>query len=779
LFPNPLTSFVGREEEIETVRQLLATTRLLTLTGPGGVGKTRLAIQAAPAALVDFEDGGCWVDLASLTDSTLVANAIAKSLGVQESLTPPLIDTITTSLHSRQMLLVLDNCEHLITSSAELVEHLLSKCPRLKILATSREELRVYGETTWHVPSLPFPETQILPPVQNLKDYASIKLFIERATVVRSGFAASDRNALAIATICQKLDGIPLAIELAAARIKLMSAEEIARHLVDRFSLLTDGSRTALPRQQTLRATIDWSYDLLAEPESLVFRRLSVFAASFTLEAAGEVACSEAQLPEAANILDRLAQLVSKSLVNVEKEKPGPAGDTRYRMLETIREYAREQLVKASEFEAVNARFLAYYLALAETARPNLLNQNQAEWLDRLEIEHDNIIAAIDWSLESKVMEGAELAWLLDRFWNLRGYIDEGEKWSARILARQGYPDILRAKLLLLSGHFARLQGKYELASAFGETGLAFFKKEDNFQGIAEAKVLLGIILVHEGKREEGLSLLGESLEVFRSVGDEWKTGRNLLFISDTYNRMGKNDLAATLCQECLSIFQKLGDPWGIAFAFGIAGEIARQQGRFREARDYFRKNLILHWQRGQIGEIPYPMETLAIIAISESDFLQGVRLWGAAQAHRVKTNNPLPTAYQSDYQKYLSVARDHLGETLFTTTIGEGWNFTLEEAIAFAVQDSQTEAEMPPIPRAVPGSVHPAGEVRVAYGLTKREIDVLRLVATGMTDAQVSERLFISPRTVNKHLQSIYGKLQVNSRTAAAHLALELQLLI
>ncbi len=756
---------MGRQKEVEAVGRLLSATRLLTLLGLGGVGKTRLAIEAANAAASKFRNGVCWVDFASLIDPLLIPQTIAKALELYLAPKQAPLETVEKYLVSKQLLLVLDNCEHLIAACAELAEHLLSVCPKLQVFATSREELGIFGETTWHVPSLPFPDSQSLPPIPALMEYPSIRLFIERAAAASPGYSISEINYQPIALICQKLDGIPLAIELAAARIKLLSAKEIVDRLTDRFDILTGGSRNALPRQQTLRATLDWSYELLTESEQRLFRCLSVFADCFSLEAAEQVARSNLSISERSNFLDLLVQLVNKSLIEVEIAAPLSESGTRYHMLETIREYASEMLATSGETVAVHKAYLNYYLGFVGEAEPKLYNQEQSAASDQLEAEYDNLRAAIEWSLENKDVEvAAQLVMHLSRFWQLRGYFSEAAMWLDRILALPDTADHTQAKLLITRGHIAEAQGAYEQAAVLVEDSLAIFRTQGDISGIARGTAIMGIIRVLQGEREQGIKLLEDSLKTFQETGDEWQSARALLYIADSYNRMGDNKKAALSCQECLVLFKKLGDPWGITFASGIAGEIARHLGDLQQAKEYFRNNLVFHWQHSMIGEIPYTLETLSLIAISEKDYVRAVRLWGAAEVLREKADAPLPPAYQSDYQKYLTLAHEKLGEKAYSAALQQGRDLTPTDVIELATHDNLIQLET---------SSAPENEPFAEYHLTKREIEILRLVATGMTDAQVAEQLILSPRTISKHLESIYSKLNVNSRTAATHFAL------
>lgn len=764
-FPIPLTSLVGREKEVEEIGRLLSTTRLLTLLGPGGVGKTRLANEAANAAASKFTNGVCWVDLASLIDPLLIPQTIAKALELYLAPNQAPLETVESYLQSKQLLLVLDNCEHLIAACAELVEHLLSVCPKLQVLTANREALGIFGEVTWHVPSLPFPDLQPLPPMQSLLEYPSIRLFLERAAAVSPGYSLSELNSQPIAVICQKLDGMPLAIELAAARIKLLSAKEIAARLDDRFELLTGGSRNALPRQQTLRATLDWSYELLTESEQRLFRCLSVFADCFSLDSAEQIAHSNFLNLERSDFLNILESLVNKSLIVVESELAASEAGTRYHLQETIREYAHEKLVTAGEADSVHAAYMIYYLRFVNQGEPKLYNQEQNAWSDQIEVEYDNLRAAIEWSLDKKDIEvAAQLVMYLGRFWQLRGYYCEAAMWLDRILALHDTEDYIQAKLLLTRGHIAQAQGEYGQAAAFVEAGLAILRIHAAMSGIALGEVIMGIIRVLQGEREQGIKLLERSLKTFQETGEEWQAARALLYISDSYNRMGNNKKAALLCQECLALFKKLGDPWGIAFAYGIAGEIARQQSDLQQAKEYFRNNVVFHLQHGMKGDIPYPLETLSLIAISEKRYERAICLWGAAEVFREQANAPLPPAYKSDYQKYLTLAHEKLGEKAYIAALQQGRGLAPADVIDLATHDDIVLPEMPST----------NGEELIAeFHLTKREVEILRLVSTGMTDAQVAEQLFLSPRTISKHLESIYSKLQVNSRTAATRFAL------
>jgi predicted ATPase/DNA-binding SARP family transcriptional activator len=429
--PTPLTSFVGREQEIAHLKALLSNTRLLTVTGAGGSGKTRLAIQVAKELIQNFQEGVWWVDLAPLIDPSHVPQAMAQVLGVRESPYTTLSETLLNFLRPKELLLVLDNCEHLVTRCAELAAEILSNCPKVQIMATSREALRIDGETVWQVPTLSLPPLR-LPPGDALTVYEAIRLFVERAVAVNGKFSLNAENAPAVAEICRRLDGIPLAIELAAARIKVLAPERIAARLDNRFDLLTVGSRVALPRHQTLRLTFDWSHELLTEAERVLFRRLSVFVGGFNLEAAEEV-CADEKI-EAPRVLELVSHLVDKSLITAEPQQ----GERRFRLLETGREYAREKLGESGEAGRLRKRHFNFFLRLAEEAEPKLTSAERLSWLERLESEHDNLRAALEWSQDQAGRREAmlRLAGSLYWFWHFGGHVAEGRRGLERVLAR-------------------------------------------------------------------------------------------------------------------------------------------------------------------------------------------------------------------------------------------------------------------------------------------------------------------------------------------------------
>src|SRR6516162_8486227 len=472
--PMQLTSFVGREREIAETRRLLETTRLLTLTGPGGCGKTRLALRVAADSLEQFPDGVWLVELASLADPAFVPHTVAAALDVPEQPSRPVTDTLADYLRTKKLLLLVDNCEHLHAACQSLIDHLLRECAAVRILATSRVALGVEGESTYRVPSLRLPDSPHSLPAAQLAEYDAIRLFVDRAALAQSGFTLTERTAPAIAQICRRLDGMPLAIEFAAARVRMLSPDQIAARLDDRFRLLTAARRQILPRQQTLRATMDWSYDLLSEPEQALLRRLSVFAGGWPFEAAEAVCAGDGVAAPA--ILDLLTQLVDKSLVIAETH----GGEARYRLLETVRQYGAEKLQGAGEAAEVRRRHRDWFVALAEQAEPELRGMRQRLWSDRLEMEHDNLRAAYEWTMTEPEgrREGLRLATALFSFWRSIGYWSEGHEWLEQGLLSSGdVAPSIRAKALANAALFAWRARKDERAIALAEEGLAVCKE--------------------------------------------------------------------------------------------------------------------------------------------------------------------------------------------------------------------------------------------------------------------------------------------------------------
>jgi predicted ATPase/class 3 adenylate cyclase len=613
--PVQLTSFVGREKEMAAIKQLITENRLTTLTGPGGTGKTRLSLRVASDLLDSFINGVWFVELAPLADPALVTQTVMTTLGLREENGRPLLDTLTDYLRVKTALLILDNCEHLVDASAQLAQTLLQACPNVRLLVSSREALGIAGESTYRVPSLSTPDAHLPQSAETVIQCEAARLFIDRAKVVLPTFAITNENAPAIAQVCSRLDGIPLALELAAARVTMLSVEQIAARLDDCFRLLTGGSRTALPRQQTLRALIDWSYDLLSEPERALLRRLSVFAGGWTLEAA-EIVC---QGINDYDVFDLLTQLVNKSLVMFDAEQ----ATARYRMLETIRQYAREKLSQTDEGMHIRDRHLEYFLGLAERAEPELSGPRVAEWLLWLEAELDNIRTALEWSLNRDAQVGLRLAGALMNYWQARNNMHEGIDWLSQLLRQPAASarNAARARALTSLASLYEAQIESLKAEPFAQEGLAIYRELDDRYGIASALFVLGNALCGHDDYVAGRPLVFESLALYRTLGD--KSG-----ITEVLNLLGNfaDDQdpvrARTYLEESLELARELGDTAGVADRLGNLGRIAYRDGDFSAARAWLTESLTIHRSLG-ISDVSFVVEALGELGLREGNYEQ------------------------------------------------------------------------------------------------------------------------------------------------------------
>ena len=763
--PVELTSFVGREREISEVKGLTSKTRLLTLHGPGGCGKTRLALKVVSDLLEEFEDGTWWVELASLSDPELVPQAVASTLGVREAQERPLTETLSDHLRSEKMLLVLDNCEHLVEGCAALAEALLRTCPQVRILATSREALGVAGESTWLVPSLALPEPKQQLPIEELTRYEAIRLFVERAKAVVSTFELTEQNAPAVARLCQGLDGMPLAIELAAARVRVLSVEQIASRLDGSFGLLTSGSRSVLPRQATLRATIDWSHELLSQKERVLFRRLSVFAGGFTLEAAEEVCAGEGLKP--GEVLDLLTHLVDKSLVLVSEQQ---GGEAHYRLLETVRQYGREKLEESGEEPAIERHHAGFFLELAEQVEPKINSKDRRLWLERLEVEHDNFRAALAWSREEEAggETGLRLAGALVWFWFHREYWSEWRGWLDGALATQesaGRParTAARAKALSGGGFLAWMQGDQVAARAQLEESVALWREVEDKQGLAQALRFLSGSFESQGNYAVARPLAEESVELFRQGDDKFGLGITLSRLGITALAQGDDAAARAALEEGVAICREIEDDWALALALRNLGIGAIRQGDYELAVARLSESLVVLRDPGN----PLYMQNLELLAAAVSmhgEHGRAAWMFGAAEALREAVGAFVLPLYRAEYDRGVAAARAGLDEEALAKAWAEGRAMTPEQAVEYALSKED-------LPRSRSTMSYPAG-------LSAREAEVLELVAKGLTNAQIAKELFISPRTVDRHLNSIYRKVGISSRAAATRFAAEHNLL-
>lgn len=586
--PTQLTSFIGREKEIEAITRTLANSRLLTLTGSGGTGKTRLSLQAAAGMLDQFKDGVWFIELAPISNPALVPNTIADVLHVTEEPGRLMQASLLDWLKDKEILLIVDNCEHLIDACAQLVDSILHASPKTRILASSREALSVAGEVAYRVPSLPLPEHN----VQQIEVYASVQLFIKRSAQANSDFKLTDENKDVVAQICQRLDGIPLAIELAAARLKVLSVEQIAERLDDRFRLLTGGSRTALPRQQTLRALIDWSYQLLNEQERVLFRRLAVFVGGWTLEGAESV-CGE-ERGGSFDVLDLLSHLVDKSLVIVER-----VGDeVRYRRLETIRQYAREKLFETDESARLRDKHLEYFMRFAERSEKKLQGRGQKKELTRLEHDHDNLRAALEWSIKARPEFGLRLAAALREFWDTHGHLTEARKWLDTLLnATQSMPpDSTRVRALVAAMGFAARQTDLEGWLSNVDRELTLANELNDKWGILQGLTARGLYKEYiEGDFENAEPLYIECVKLARELGDKLLIGQSLGPLASCALKRSEYSRAEDLFRESLAFFREVENGKEIAGALGNLAEVAFTRREYESARISAEESLALY----------------------------------------------------------------------------------------------------------------------------------------------------------------------------------------
>ena len=681
--PAPMTSFLGREEELAELGRLLEEVRLLTITGPGGAGKTRLAVELALRAMSDHPDGVWLVDLAAVRDPTLVAHAVARAAGAREERGRPILDTLRALLEPRRVLLVVDNCEHLVEAAAGTVAELLAACPGLRVIATSREPLGVPGETMWTVPSLSLPPTDAAAPA-DLFGSEAVRLLVERGRAASPGFAVTHENAAAVAQICLRLDGLPLAIELAAARLRALPPDEVARRLDDRFRLLTGGSRGALPRHQTLLAAMEWSHDLLSEPERVLLRRLSAFAGGFGLDAAESV-CSDDAGPkdtlERRDVLDLLAHLVDRSLVVAEERD----GEARYRMLETVRQFALQKLDEAGEERSLRDRHLSVCLELARRARPELTGARQTWWLHRLEADQDNLRAALQWGLGREEAGGAELAVSLWRFWYARGELTEGRRWLEATLAIPDLDPRLRAEALTGAASLVNDLGDTAAARSLSERSLELWGELGDREGIARALNNTANALWDEGDFGGSRSLLEESLRIRRELGDTRGVALGLNNLGNA--AWGQGDIAGArgFYRESLELSREVEDPRGVGFALSNLADLEWEAGAPAAARALYVESLRVRLEVGDKVGMTYCLIGLAAVASSEGDHERAAALFGAAEALRTRIGAWLSPAEEALWAPPRDRAREALGEEAFAEAWSDGQSWSLDEAVARA----------------------------------------------------------------------------------------------
>ncbi|HEY8899901.1 MAG TPA: adenylate/guanylate cyclase domain-containing protein [Chthoniobacterales bacterium] len=696
--PTLLNTFVGRGQERDTVKQLLATTRLLTLTGTGGTGKTRLSIQVAEESLAEYPDGVWLVELATISDPDRIVELMAETVGQREEPGESRRAALIRYLCGRRMLLIIDNCEHLLEACADLVAEMLRSCSTIRILATSRASLGIAGERTWAVPPL-----SVLNPARDLfqisdivgvvSQYEAVRLFIDRAAAVKPGFEVTRQNAAAIAQICWRLDGIPLAIELAAARARVLTPEQIAQRLDDRFRLLTGGGRSVLPHQQTLRTLIDWSYDLLSESERVLFRRLGVFGGGRTIEAIEAVCTGDGV--DTYDALDLLQLLVDKSLLSVESDATDA---TRYTMIESVWQYARERLEASGEFPALRDRHLDYFLVLAEEARPQLESLSTARWLDRVGSDIFNFRLAFDWAAAStpeNTQKGLRIVAALTRYIEIRGNFEEGKAVIEDLLGAPGAeaPTLARAESLVGAGRIAWCRDNSEAAVGYYREGVALFEKLGRTRDAIFHNALLGFVETNIGITDGVEERFRRALEAGRELQDVSLTAIGLSGMGSFAARRGDNTEARRLREESLAIYRSTGDQWisgyllwGIAKACAIDGDAPAARAALEEWTAIARKF-------GNRWVTPYLLQIFAEVLLIEKDAPAAARVLGASEAGREALGITLDVIDRADWERTVSTLGRELDAPARLREWNTGRQLGLWEAIDFAIHNRKRSA--------------------------------------------------------------------------------------
>jgi len=783
--PVQFTSFVGRDRDVAEVARLVTSTRLVTLTGPGGIGKTRLAVEVARLALPGFPDGAWFVELAPLTDQRLIAATVLATLGAREEPERSPLATLADLLQGKRLLLVLDNCEHLVSACAGLATTLLRDCPDLQILATSRHPLVVAGEVTWRVAPLAAPGSDDLRPPDRLAEVETVRLFLDRARAAVPSFVLTEANTSIVAQICRRLDGLPLAVELAAPWVKALAVGQIVERLDDSFTLLARESEAAPVRQRALRATMDWSSELLSEAERVLFRRLAVFSGGWTLDAAESVcAVSSAGGSTGAargglssnRVLPLLGQLIDRSLVEVAEQ----GGAARYRFLEPIRQYAGERLRAAGEEAAFVRRHRLWLAELVERAEAEWRGERQTAWLARLDAEHDNLRAALDRRGSSPVDVEAALrvAGALWWFWLMRGHAREGRARLAELLVDvPPKSTATRAKALSTAGRLALVQGDYQTARSSLEASLAIWRRLERPEHVADALHDLGQAAHSEGKHALARELLEESLGLARELGDQIRLYLALDHLGELIQDLGDDDGAAALYEQALQIQRALGHRRGMVVSLTNLGSLAQRRGDHERAEALHRESLTLVVDLGDRRRTVACLEGLASAASSRGQAERAARLFGAAEALREAAGVTLPPPHRALREPRVAAVRALMRPEAFESAWSAGRAMTLDEAVRYALQDPGDERSSDRAEQVIEAGAPPTkaggtarrGSSPLESSLTAREREVAALVAQGFTNRQIAEALVITEGTAGSHLEHILAKLGFRSRSQVA----------
>ncbi|MFC7449196.1 ATP-binding protein [Rhodococcus daqingensis] len=752
--PLELTSFVGRRHEVTEARRLLSVSRLVTLTGMGGVGKTRLALRVAEDSRRGFDDGVWLVELGELPDPTLVADTVSAALGLRDQPARSAEDVLVEHLAARRLLLVLDNCEHLIDAVATLAETLLKACPELRVLAASREALGVAGEAVLRVPPLSVPDSDRTPTLQGLPRYDSVALFTERAAAAVPGFALTEDNRATIAAICHRLDGLPLPIELAAVRLRAMSAEQVLQRLTDRLRLLTLGSRVAPSRQQTLRSSIEWSHDLCSVREQELWARLSVFAGGFEFDAAEGICAGDLSPDE---LRDVLSSLVDKSILI--REEPGTV--VRYRLLETLRDYGKEKLTESGAHDGVRRRHRAWYAQLVHAAELQWVGPDQAAWIARLEREQPNLRDALQFSLAAPGDAEADvclrMANSLYLFWNCRGLIGEGRRWLDRVLSRSsGRRTADRVFALFGDSVMAGMQGELEACAAAVDECSALAGELGRPVVLAAAGYAAGFLALFSGDLAGAERSFLAALETSRPTGEILRPIGGLLGLAVASGLLGNEARAVACHEQVLAITGSRGESYYRSYSLWGLGLAALHQGDAERAGALMAQALRLIRRVDDPIIATWCLEARAWIAAVENEPERAAVLMGAAEALARSVGSATITLPNllTHHTECEHRAREALGDRDFEEALLRGGSMGFHDAIGYALGERRPD-EPPPAAETV--------------SLTRREMQVADLVAQGLTNREIAEQLVISPRTAQGHVEHVLAKLAFTSRTQIA----------
>lgn len=679
--PQQITSFIGREREIDDAKKALGAARLLTLVGAGGIGKTRLSLQVAADVLDDYPDGVWFVELAPLTDERLVAHAVATVLGVKEQAGRQVIEALVKHVADRCLLLIFDNCEHVVQTCADLVKQLLEAGSDLRILASSREPLRISGEKTFLVPALSVPGSQEPLAVEALPQYPAVRLFVDRAAAARPTFSLTPDNARAVADICQRLDGIPLAIELAAVRVRALSVENIASRLNDRFHLLTGGNRTALPRQQTLRALIDWSYDLLSEKERILFCRLAVFAGGWTLNAA-EAVCAGGDIAER-DVLDLLADLVDKSLVTTTVESG------RYGLLETVRQYADERLTQSNKGDATRSRHVDFYLAFVEQVAPDLFGKKQVTTLQHLDFERENILSAHGWCLRNEGFAEQDYRFVhaIKHYWFMRGLLNLGHRITTEAVLNPDGPTtgVARCKALWVAGQICSFMGRYDEAQEFLQESLSMARSLSDSRLVAVVLTTLSLASFGKGDHAAARMFSREALQIAEQSGNKRQIASSCNGLAQLLRSEGDIERAEPLYERVVALARELGDAELTAVGLLNLAMVAIARHSIKRASDLLREVFVIVADTASRSAVQSALDVSVGLACLRREWSRAARYWGAAQALSDTIGVQRDPADEAFVAPMVAATRRALGATRFSAAEASGRELPFQAAVADA----------------------------------------------------------------------------------------------